>query len=83
MPHTLYTPRLILRPLELADAEQTQKLFPDWEILKHLAARVPWPYPPDGAYTYYRDVALPAMEHGEEWHWTVRLKTDPGQRECE
>jgi [ribosomal protein S5]-alanine N-acetyltransferase len=79
MPHTLYTPRLILRPLEIADAEQTQKLFPHWEIVKHLAARVPWPYPPDGAYTYYRDIALPAVERGEEWHWTIQLKTDPGQ----
>lgn len=79
MPDTLYTARLMLRPLELADAEQTQKLFPHWEIVKHLAARVPWPYPPDGAYTYYRDVALPAMERGEEWHWTIVLKADPGQ----
>jgi len=39
-----------------------------------LNKRVPWPYPPDGAHTYYRDVALPASERGEEWHWTLRLR---------
>jgi hypothetical protein len=33
------TPRLALRPLELADAEQAQKLFPTWEIVKFLANR--------------------------------------------
>jgi [ribosomal protein S5]-alanine N-acetyltransferase len=76
---TLYTARLILRPLELADAEQTQKLFPHWEIVRYLAAHVPWPYPEDGAYTHYRNASLPGMERGDAWHWTIRLKSDPGQ----
>jgi len=75
----LETPRLELRPLEIADAEQTQRLFPPWEIVKFLATRVPWPYPDDGALTYYRDDALPAMARGEEWHWSLRLKSDPAQ----
>jgi RimJ/RimL family protein N-acetyltransferase len=73
----LETPRLWLRPLELADAEQAQLLFPQWEVVRYLANQVPWPYPPDGAYTYYRDVALPAAERGDQWHWTLRLKSDP------
>jgi ribosomal-protein-alanine N-acetyltransferase len=75
----LETTRLSLRPLELADAEQTQLLFPHWEIVRYLNHRVPWPYPPDGAYTHYRDVALPTMQRGEAWHWTLRLKTNPDQ----
>jgi RimJ/RimL family protein N-acetyltransferase len=75
----LETPRLLLLPLELADAEQAQILFPHWEIVRYLGSVVPWPYPPDGALTYYRDIALPAMERGEEWHWTLRLKTSPGR----
>jgi [ribosomal protein S5]-alanine N-acetyltransferase len=73
----LETPRLILRPLELSDAEQTQKIFPHWEIVQFLANHVPWPYPEDGALAYYRDRALPAMARGEEWHWTLRLKHHP------
>jgi [ribosomal protein S5]-alanine N-acetyltransferase len=67
----------LLRPLELADAEQAQSLFPHWEIVRYLANTVPWPYPQDGAYIYYRDAALPAMDRGDQWHWTLRLKTEP------
>jgi len=73
----LETARLLLRPLELADAAQVQALFPHWEIVRYLNGIVPWPYPPDGAYTWCRDHALPAMERGEEWHWTLRPKTAP------
>jgi RimJ/RimL family protein N-acetyltransferase len=78
IPH-LQTSRLLLRPLELADAPQAQLLFPHWEIVRYLSKVVPWPYPPDGAYTYYRDAALPAMDRGDAWHWTLRLKTEPTQ----
>jgi RimJ/RimL family protein N-acetyltransferase len=73
----LQTSRLLLLPLELADADQTQLLFPHWEIVRYLTKVVPWPYPPDGAYIYYRDAALPAMDRGDAWHWTLRLKTEP------
>ncbi|MGC2695564.1 MAG: GNAT family N-acetyltransferase [Candidatus Angelobacter sp.] len=76
---TLQTPRLILRPLELSDAEQAQLLFPHWEIVRYLTKAVPWPYPLDGAYTFYRDVALPAVGRGDEWAWTLRLNTNPDQ----
>ena len=75
----LETERLWLRPLELSDAGQIQILFPHWELVQFLADRVPWPYPPDGALTYCRDIALPAVERGEEWHWTLRLKSDPAR----
>ena len=71
------TPRLLLRPLEVADADQVQQLFPHWEIVKHLNAVVPWPYPPDGARQYIERIALPAMARGDEWIWTLRLRTDP------
>jgi len=79
MTPTLTTNRLILAPLQLKDAEQVQLLFPEWEIVKYITAGVPWPYPPDGAYRYYRDLALPAMARGDSWHWTLRLKNAPEQ----
>lgn len=75
----LETRRLLLRPLELADAEQIQILFPHWEIVRYLRNAVPWPYPPDGALCYVRDMALPAIAAGQAWHWTLRLKTEPDQ----
>lgn len=76
---TLETPRLLLRPVELADAAQIQQLFPHWEIVRYLRNAVPWPYPSDGALQYLRNMALPAMRCGEAWHWTLRLKTKPRQ----
>lgn len=72
----LETRRLLIRPVELADAAQIQLAFPQWEIVRYLTNRVPWPYPPDGALTFIRDVALPAIVRGEAWHWTLRLKSD-------
>ncbi|MFD2265197.1 GNAT family N-acetyltransferase [Lacibacterium aquatile] len=74
---TLETPRLLLRPLELADAEAAQHLFAHWEIVRHLNAVVPWPYPGDGCHIFYRDVCLPEMERGDAWHWSLRLRNDP------
>jgi RimJ/RimL family protein N-acetyltransferase len=73
----LYTERLILRPISLDDAPQVQAIFPQWEIVRYLTDQVPWRYPPDGALAFYRDIAIPAMERGDAWHWTVRLKSDP------
>ena len=60
----LETARLQLRPLELADAVAAQLLFPQWDIVRYLASHVPWPYPADGALTFYRDRALPASPMG-------------------
>jgi RimJ/RimL family protein N-acetyltransferase len=75
----LETARLILRPLELADADQVQLLFPHWEVVKYLNDKVAWPYPPDGARQFYEHVALPAMARGEQWSWSIRLKSRPDQ----
>jgi ribosomal-protein-alanine N-acetyltransferase len=72
----LETPRLVLRPLELADADETQIWFPHWDVVKHLNGRIPWPYPPDGARQFYQQVALPAMARGDHWTWSIRLKGD-------
>jgi ribosomal-protein-alanine N-acetyltransferase len=76
---TLQTPRVVLRPLELADATQAQVLFPHWEIVRYIRNAVPWPYPPDGAYKFYRDITLPAVARGDEWAWMLRLKSSPEQ----
>ncbi len=72
------TARLVLGPLELADAAQIQALFPQWEVVKYLAKVVPWPYPEDGAETFVRRV-LGETERGEAWHWTIRRKAEPEQ----
>ncbi len=73
----LTTSRLILRPLGFSDADAVQNLFPQWEIVQFLATHIPWPYPADGALTFIRDMALPAIQQGTEWHWSIRLKVAP------
>lgn len=73
----LTTARLILRPLTLEDAPAVQALFPRWEIVRFLAATVPWPYPDDGALRFIRDAALPAMAEGRQWHWSIRPRDAP------
>jgi len=52
----LDTRRLILRPLRLEGADQTQRLFPSWDVVKFLNAKIPWPYPPDGMRIIAREV---------------------------
>lgn len=74
---TFETRRLLLRPLALDDAPAIQVLFPHWEIVRHLSDRVPWPYPDDGALDFVREIALPGMAQGTDWHWSLCLKTDP------
>ncbi|OWJ89962.1 GNAT family N-acetyltransferase [Pseudomonas sp. A46] len=76
---TLLTPRLILYPLTLADADAIQRHFPHWEVVRFLAEQVPWPYPPDGARTFLEQVALPAMQRGVQWHWSIRERAEPDQ----
>jgi ribosomal-protein-alanine N-acetyltransferase len=75
----LETTRLLLRPLTLEDAPAIQAHFPHWEIVRNLAAVVPWPYPEDGALTFLRDVVLPAMARGDGWSWSLRLREAPAQ----
>jgi RimJ/RimL family protein N-acetyltransferase len=75
-PPIIETQRLVLKPLEMADAPAIQRLFPQWEIVQFLGPQIPWPYPDDGAEAFLRDVALPAMEQGNAWHWSIRPKPE-------
>jgi ribosomal-protein-alanine N-acetyltransferase len=75
----LETVRLMLRPLTLADAPAIQARFPRWEIVRLLDDVVPWPYPADGAETYLRDIVLPGMQSGTEWHWSLRRREAPDE----
>jgi len=80
MPHNippLETARLLLRPLGLADAPLIQVIFPQWEIVKYLNRKVPWPFPANGAESFLREMALPAMDRGDGWFWSIRQKTSP------
>lgn len=76
-PPALATGRLLLRPLEIGDADAVQRIFPQWEVVRFLADQVPWPYPPDGARVYIEQIAVPAMREGTQWHWSIRTRAEP------
>ena len=69
----LETERLVLRPLRLGDVPAIQRHFAHWEMVRHLVARVPWPYPADGAETNVRE-CLAKRERGEQFYWAITLK---------
>jgi len=73
----LATTRLHLVPLSIGDAPAIQRTFPKWEIVRWMDGAVPWPYPEDGAEGYLRHVALPAVEAGQAWHWSLRPREQP------
>ncbi len=70
--------RLVLRPLTPADAPPLQRRFPQWEIVRHLNVRIPWPYPSDGASRFIA-LAEEEMARGEKHHWSIRLKDGPDE----
>ena len=78
MPPTpvLHTPRLVLRPVRSKDAPVIQKRFPQWEVVRWLDARVPWPYPADGATTFVT-ACLEEMARGEKAHWAIVPRQGP------
>jgi RimJ/RimL family protein N-acetyltransferase len=78
MPPTpvLKTPRLVLRPVRTKDAPVIQKRFPHWEIVRWLDAKVPWPYPPDGAAVFVA-ACLEEMARGEKCHWAIVPRSGP------
>ena len=68
----LETQRLILRPLQLEDAPVIQRGFDDWEVIRHLHAGIPWPYPADGALTNVVE-SLARRDRGEQFFWVLTL----------
>ncbi|CCE02699.1 GNAT family N-acetyltransferase [Bradyrhizobium sp. STM 3809] len=75
----LHTARLILRPLALSDAPAIQRHFDNWNIIRNLAATVPWPYPADGAETFVR-LQLDKIAAGEEiYQWVLVLRDGDGE----
>jgi [ribosomal protein S5]-alanine N-acetyltransferase len=75
----ILTRRLVLRPLALSDAPAIQRHFNNWNIIKHLASVVPWPYPDDGAETFIR-LQLEKIAAGEEiYQWVLVLRSGDGE----
>jgi len=72
------TKRLFLRGVTEADAPSWQRNFDDYEVIRNLAAHVPWPYPKDGVLTFLRTQVLP-KQGIDKWVWGIFLKENPGE----
>jgi [ribosomal protein S5]-alanine N-acetyltransferase len=70
------TPRLFLKPVELKHLTSYEKYFIDYEVIQHLSAAVPWPYPPDGVKFFLETIVLPAQGR-DRWMWGIFLKENP------
>ena len=75
MIETLETERLCLRGVSAVDSPALQRNFNDYEIIRHLARIVPWPYPTDGASQFIASV-LPTQGQ-DRWVWGLFLKNAP------
>ncbi len=76
---TLETARLILRPVQLEDVPAIQKYFGVWEVVQHIGAAVPWPYPSDGAQHWFDKIVGPEIQKGKAWVWGLLLKAKPDE----
>jgi [ribosomal protein S5]-alanine N-acetyltransferase len=68
---TLYTPRLRLRPFQLADAKRVQELAGDQRIAA-TTLHVPHPYP-DGAAETWINRHQPAAASGKQFNFAITL----------
>jgi RimJ/RimL family protein N-acetyltransferase len=74
----LTTQRLILRDVRLADPVAYVANFADYEVVRQLAAVIPWPYPPNG----FADFLATRITPGQGktcWCWALHLKTAPAE----
>ena len=70
----LETERLILRPIRAEDAPAIQRRFPQWDVVKHLTGKIPWPYPADGA-AVNMVATLKQMQRRKKLTWAITLKS--------
>lgn len=70
----LVTDRLLLRPFDVADASEVQRLAGDYEVASS-ALGIPYPYP-DGAAEAWIATLLPGFEKGAHAVYAVTLRSE-------
>lgn len=72
------TARLLLRGVEESDVPAYERNFVDYEVIRHLAGTVPWPYPAGGVLDYIRHTIHP-RQGIDRWVWGIFLREEPGE----
>lgn len=70
------TDRLLLKELTSDHEADYAKGFVDYEIIRHMVARVPWPYP-DGGVKEFFDTQVFPFQGKTLWQWGIFLKERP------
>lgn len=70
------TEHLVLKGVRLLDAPAFDKYFNDYEVVRHLNAIIPWPYPAHENERYIREEILP-NQGINDWAWGLFLKENP------
>lgn len=64
------TKRLLLRGICLADADSYEQSFVDYEVVRYLSHKVPWPYPKGAVRDFIETVILP-KQGKSRWMWGI------------
>lgn len=75
---TFITSRLILKEVTREDIPSYKKYFVNYEIIRHLSLKVPWPYPDDGVEWFVNNQVIP-NQGIDKWVWGIYLKTNPSE----
>jgi len=77
-PPNFKTKRLYLKAVTENDIPAYEKHFVDYEIIRHLASTVPWPYPENGVNHFVKETILPkqGMDH---WVWGIFFQQSPDE----
>ena len=74
------TNRLLLRPPTLDDVPAYTRHFVDYEVIRHLSAAVPWPYPDNGVADYLAAQRVPQRGHDHNrWMWGLFERARPDE----
>lgn len=75
---TFETSRLILRDITKDDIPSYQLNFSNYEVIRHLSNRVPWPYPTNGVEDFLKTLVDPSQGI-DQWFWVITLKDAPSE----
>ena len=70
------TERLILQAVSSSDISSYEKYFIDYEVISHLSAAVPWPYPKNGVSDFLNKIIFPSQGK-DQWMWGIFEMQNP------
>lgn len=77
-PPVIQTERLVLKAVTEADIPAYEKHFIDYEVIRPLAAGIPWPYPENGVQDFLNERVFP-YQGKDKWVWGIFLQQHPAE----